>query len=125
MNRQSPPPSPSDDDAWLSTVIRSDPQDYLTDNGFTSRVLGALPPPNWRAERRRLVLLLGGSFLGCVIAGALAGPSFSADCLGLTQRITTALATPTPGVETALTAGSVTALVAALASGWWTLAKSR
>jgi hypothetical protein len=125
MNRQSPPPSAPDDDAWLTAMIRPAPQDYLPDNGFTSRVLGALPPPNWRTERRRLVLLLGSASLGCVIAGVLAGPSFSADCLGLTERITAALAAPTPGVGTALAAGSVTALAAALALGWWTLARSR
>ena len=105
-------------------MIRQDELDYVPDNGFSTRVLGALPPPNQHADRRRLALLLGAAAIGCVIAGALAGPSFSVDCLGFTQRVTTAMVTPMPGTETALTIGSIAILLAAVASGWWALARS-
>jgi len=125
MNHQPPPPPSPGDDAWLEAMIRQDEPDYLPDNGFTARVLGALPSPNRRTEHRRLALVLGAAAIGCVFAGLLAGPSFSADCLELTRKVTTPLVAPTSGTEIAMTVGSLALLVGAAASGCWTLARRR
>jgi hypothetical protein len=106
-------------------MIQQDQADYIADNGFSARVLDALPRTGWRTERRRVALLLGATGIGCAIAGALTAPSFSADCLGLTQRFTSATLAPSPGAAAVLSIGSMAILAAAVASGRWTFARSR
>ncbi len=60
------------DDAWLEQALREDASDYFADDGFTARVLGALPPRR-TITWRRPVLLGGATALGTVMAVTLGG----------------------------------------------------
>jgi hypothetical protein len=123
--------SPDDDrlDAWLRTSGAAAP---LPDDGFTSRVLAALPPPSpaltpagllaarRRAAHRRAWFCLIGAALGCAV-------SFSGGTAGLVQGVDALLpalaaagrmlATPSLGLAAAVTAASL------LVSYWPELAR--
>jgi hypothetical protein len=57
------PPEPNDP---LDALLREENR-YIDDNGFTSRVVSALPKPRRRA-RPRVMLLLGATCVGSVLA---------------------------------------------------------
>ncbi|HTX64840.1 MAG TPA: hypothetical protein VMD31_03650 [Opitutaceae bacterium] len=108
----------SSDDARLEAWLRSgNAGAQLPDDGFTARVLAALPPPSAarlavrrRGARRRSWLLLIGTALGCAAAfsGGTAGLARGADAL-LPAFVTAArqLATPSLGLAAAATAASL------------------
>ncbi len=47
--------------------------DYIEDNGFTARVLQALPPPRAEGQRVRVLILIGSTLLAGLIALVLLG----------------------------------------------------
>ena len=57
---------PPDTDDPLDALLREQ-NTYLEDNGFTARVMAALPPRR-RHARMRTALILGATALGCVLA---------------------------------------------------------
>ena len=116
------PPSPDDArlEAWLRTSGAAAP---LPDDGFSARVLAALPPPSpavapagllaarRRAAHRRAWLCLIGAALGCALAfsgGGSAGLDRGVDALlpaiAAAGRL---LATPSLGLAAAVTAVSL------------------
>ena len=70
-------PTPPDDpqlEAWLRASATLPP---LPDDGFTQRVLTALPSPTRRPSAQRLWFCLGGALVGIAVAGLGAGHSGS------------------------------------------------
>lgn len=68
------PPPPGADDA-LDALLR-EPEPYLPDEGFTARVMSALPP-RARASRWRPVILAAAALLACLVAGFALGGLFA------------------------------------------------
>jgi hypothetical protein len=75
-----PTQAPAPDDAWLDQALRADAHEaaaYIADDGFTARVMAALPAavriPAWR--KPAVALLWGAGIVG----GALALPEAFAD----------------------------------------------
>ena len=67
LNPSPPPP----DDAPLETWLRSSAaRPPLPDDGFTARVLGALPPAPAPAANRRRALVLAGTLAGAAVLWA-------------------------------------------------------
>ncbi len=94
----------------LDRLLRHDAQIALADEGFTARVLGALPAPVARAERAWLkpALILGSAAVGSALAAAFAGTSIPqgfldlAEMRGLTPAAITGLAMTAALVVSAL-----------------------
>ena len=90
-------PTPMDK---LDRLLRHDAQLDLPDDGFTARVLGALPSRAARTDRAWLkpALILGSAALGSALAAAFAGTSIPqgfldlAEMRGLTPAAITGLA---------------------------------
>jgi hypothetical protein len=60
----------------LDDLLRNDARQPLPDDGFTARVMGALPAPRARRAFQPL-LILGSTALGCVLAALLAPAGFN------------------------------------------------
>jgi len=60
-----PPPDDAQLEAWLRTSASLPP---LPDDGFTSRVVGALPAPVARRSTRRLWVCVAGALVGVTVA---------------------------------------------------------
>jgi hypothetical protein len=105
-------PTPPDDaqlEAWLhaSAALPS-----LPDDGFTSRVLSALPPPARQQNTQREWFCVGGALIGTVVAtfGALSSGNLSADLPALQDTILATVAqlsVPAIGLALGITLGSL------------------
>ena len=56
----------------IDRLLREDAQRPIPDDGFTQRVMGALPAAQARRSWLRPALILGSTALGCALAAALA-----------------------------------------------------
>lgn len=57
----------------LDEILRDDAQRVLSDDGFSTRVMRALPPPTFHARRwLQPALILGSALAGCLLAVLLA-----------------------------------------------------
>jgi len=66
---------------WLDDVLREGPR-YIEDNGFTARVVAALPPPQRKRRLRRTIILGGMSAIACLLGlVVLPGDRFVAGCV--------------------------------------------
>jgi multisubunit Na+/H+ antiporter MnhF subunit len=125
MNPLATQPSGPRDDAWLDQMIRAQPPPYLADDGFTARVMVALPLSRRRSERTRAALVIGAAAIGCSLAGVLAGPAFPDRCVALASQFAATATLPIPGTGATLTVGSAFAILAIASAGWWALARSK
>jgi hypothetical protein len=70
-------PRPDAGDDWLERALddaaREHPDRYIADEGFTARVVAALPPPAALPAWRRPALALLWAIVGVAIAAALPG----------------------------------------------------
>ena len=57
---------------WLDRELR-EAAPYIDDEGFTARLLQRLPPPRRRHDLLRAAILLGMTFLACVLAYVVSG----------------------------------------------------
>jgi len=128
MNPPAPPASatpPSGDDARLEQMLRETSQTYLDDDGFTARVLVALPPERRRTETTRRALIGSAGLLGTVLTFAFAGP----ELIEFSQRVAGCLvawgAAPVPGLGPTFTVASLAVVLAVGAGGWWSRSRSR
>lgn len=65
---ESPVPAPAQD-AWLESLLRDDALQapYIDDDGFTARLMTALPPP--RSRKNHGWIIFGMTVLGVLIGG--------------------------------------------------------
>jgi hypothetical protein len=73
MNERADPSIPEPDE-WLDGVLRTslrDDADYIADDGFTARVMAALPPPDTLPAWRKPALAALWAVAGLGIAAAL------------------------------------------------------
>jgi hypothetical protein len=62
----------------LDEILRNDARHGVSDDGFTARVMGALPPHAARSRRwLQPALVLGSTVLGCGLAALLAPGDFN------------------------------------------------
>jgi hypothetical protein len=64
------PPAGED---WLDRALRAEADDYVADNGFTARVMDALPPPAAPPAWRRRALTALWAVAGIALAFSLPG----------------------------------------------------
>ena len=97
---------PMNEDEILRKVMKDAELPYIADDGFTMRVMDSLPQARLSSSRRRFILILGGTLVGCVSAAALSWSSLE----GFPQW----LATLAPALEKAASAPSLAVVAAAL-----------
>jgi hypothetical protein len=128
MNTPEPPaplePSPADD-ARIERMLRDSSPTYIEDAGFTARIMGALPSPQRRADRRRSVLLLGAVLLGCGHVAVFGGSSLVALVATIIEQLAAWSVLPVPVLGTTFTVGVLACWVMVLAAGWWGWARTR
>lgn len=120
MNSPEPPlPLSAADERRLQQLFGDDSTSYLADAGFTARVLGRLPEPRCRRERRRWLLLGGAVLLGGALAGLFGGPDLTVALAAGWSLAAEWSARPIPRLETVATVGTLVCLAGALGVAWW------
>jgi hypothetical protein len=111
----SPHSAANAEDDWLDAALRADGQahraDYLVDDGFTARVMGALPAPVALPAWRRPALTLLWALLGLGIALAL--PRVVVDVAYDVMRIVLGQSVSLAGIGAAVLAMAVATWAAA------------
>ncbi len=115
----------SGDDHQLEQMLRKVSSAYIDDAGFTARILGALPAPRRRAERRRNGLLLGAAALGCGLATVLGGSDSITFVATTMEELVAWSALPVPGLGSAFTVGVLACWIMTAAAGWWAWSRMR
>jgi hypothetical protein len=66
------------EDEILKKLMTNDGRNYIADDGFTGRVMSALPEPRraGRILQRRTWILAAGTLAGCIAFAATAAPSW-------------------------------------------------
>lgn len=110
------PDSPDDAhiEAWLRMNSAAEP---LVDDGFSTRVVAALPPPATESQRRRTWLCIVGAVTGAVLTAAQ-GSQWSEAARQLTGLMTEFRAAFTPVFDPSLAVGLVFAAMT-LAFVYW------
>jgi hypothetical protein len=110
------------DDAWLETALRDAVGQYVPDEGFSARVVGALPPRPTAPAWRRAALIGGAAVAGTVFAFALGG----ADILGLGDSLVRSVShwVTQPVSNSSLTVAVVATLALSAAVVWTTLRRA-
>lgn len=106
------------DDAWLETILREQRSDYINDDGFTVRVVDAMP----RHGRRRTWLLALATVLGCSIAGSFGGSALLEVITSINDSLVWEVIVH-PMAPTYLLLGAT--MLFAAGSAWWALARLR
>lgn len=117
--------SASGDDRRLEQLLRKASTAYIDDAGFTARIMGALPAPRRRAEKRRAGLLLGAAALGCGLAAVLGGSDLITFVATATEALAAWSALPVPGLGSAFTVGVLACWIMTVAAGWWAWSRMR
>jgi hypothetical protein len=128
MNTSEPPAPPEQspaDDARIERMLRDSSQTYIEDAGFTARIMGALPSPQRRADRRRSALLLGAVLLGCGHVAVFGGSSLVALVATMIEWLAAWSVLPVPVLGATFTVGVLACWVLVLAAGWWAWARTR
>jgi hypothetical protein len=63
------------EDEILKELMTGNGNNYIMDDGFTSRVMEALPTKKAASPLRRTLLILTGTLAGCALSASLCGPS--------------------------------------------------
>lgn len=112
------------DDARIEAWLRiNSPAEPLADDGFSTRVLAALPPPASESQRRRTWLCIVGAVTGAVLTAAQ-GSRWSDAARQLTGLTTEFRAAFTPVFDPSFAVGIVFA-AAALAFVYWRELRAR
>ena len=88
----------------IDTLLRDDARRGLGDDGFTRRVMGALPVPRQAPRWVRPALVLGSAVAGCALAVAFA-PGLESPSQGLLELMTRG--TMSPAALAAIAIGAV------------------
>ena len=114
----------SSDDARIEAWLRmNSPAEPLADEGFSTRVLTALPPLAAESQRRRTWLCVAGAVTGAVLTAAQ-GSRWSEAARQLTGLTTEFRAAFTPVADPSLAVGLVFATIA-LAFVYWRELRAR
>ena len=120
MNTLEPDSDQPGNDAWLEKMLREHPSHYIDDDGFTSRVVSALPPRSNHGERMRTVLILGAALIGCLMAFLMIEPLTVESLSELLSPLIAFALSPIPGTGAVLQYGSLAAMLFAAIFGWRT-----
>jgi hypothetical protein len=107
------------DDRRLEQLLRDAAPAYIDDAGFSTRVLGALPPSRRQAKTRRLALIGAGTILGVATAALLGGSQIAHSANQLTVLIATWSELPLSFGGVSTTLGATVSLLAVLVCAFW------
>src|ERR1019366_1636270 len=100
------------DDRRLEQLLRDAAPAYIDDAGFSTRVLGALPPSRRQVRTRRLALIGAGTVLGVATAALLGGSQIAHSANQLTVLIATWSELPLSFGGVSATLGATVSLLA-------------